>query len=415
MVLADKWEYSYNKEDRKVLSPLKISSRIYLDAALQNIKSVAFFTFLPVLIARLGASNFEIALSNSLPPIFCALSLAFLTRQLPVTKSVFLYSGYIRQFAFLSMALCILLPNPIPYLFIIWCINAVSVMVTGAQQPAIMRKHVESSQFPRIFSINKLIGICIVTIGSMGIGVALDATDLFFPMNYVVSMLIGCLATFTGMSLIAELAPKEKLKIHWTWPKPFQECDKTIWWMGLNNVGIAMASPLYTIYHVKMLHLSNTQIAYFVLMSGVLSALMLPVARRWMERYSVKRIYTIAVLGMAVTILPYGFIHTFWVLVAVQGWLGVCLSVQEVASQTMMMDEASKHKKEMAYFSDFQLVMNAGNGVGALAAGTLVFFLPVWGCFILIAVARLAFLCSIKWMRTEQRLHQSKMASADVS
>jgi MFS family permease len=400
------------KTDGKVLFLMNVSSRIYLDAALQNIKSVTFFTFLPVLIARLGASNFEIALSNSLPPIFCAISLAFLTRQLPVTKGIFLYSGYIRQFAFLSMALCILLPNPIPYLLFFWSVNAVSVMVTGAQQPAIMRKHVEPSRFPRIFSVNKMIGITIVTIGSMGIGIALDATDLFFPMNYVVSMLIGCLATFAGMSLIAELAPVVKQKIRLTWVRPFQECDRTIWWMGLNNIGISMVGPLYTIYHVKMLQLSNTQIAYFVLMSGILSAVMIPLARRWMERYSVKRIYTIAVLGMAVTILPYGFIETFWVLVLVQGWVGVCLSVHEVASQSMMMEEAAKHKKEMAYFSDFHLVMNAGNGIGALIAGALVFFLPVWGCFILVAVARLLFLASIKLRSSEKSLNSKTRESS---
>ncbi|MNI08616.1 Major Facilitator Superfamily protein [compost metagenome] len=125
---------------------------------------------------------------------------------------------------------------------------------------------------------------------------------------------------------------------------------------------------------------------------------MLPLARRSMERYGVKRIYTIAVLGMALTILPYGFIHTFWVLVLVQGWIGVCLSIHDVASQSMMMEEAAKHKKEMAYFSDFQLVMNAGNGIGALAAGAMIFFLPMWGCFVLIAVTRLIFLLSIRWM-----------------
>lgn len=75
------------------MSSMRAETRIYLDAVLQNIKSVSFFTFLGVLIARLGASDFEIALSNSLPAFFCALSLAFLTRQLPVTRGVFLVSG----------------------------------------------------------------------------------------------------------------------------------------------------------------------------------------------------------------------------------------------------------------------------------------------------------------------------------
>lgn len=370
---------------------MKLTTRIYMDAALQNMKSVSFFTFLQVLIARLGASNFEIALSNSLPPLFCALSLAFLTRQLPVTRGVFLVSGYIRQLAFLCMAFAALLPHPIPFLLCFWCINAVAVMVTGAQQPAIMRKWVAPDEFPKIFSNNKIIGIIIMTFGSFGIGQYLDAFDWMFPKNYVISMLLGCLATFAGMSLIAELAPKEKKPIRLTWMKPFQECDRKTWWMGLNNVGIAMVPPLFVIYHVNVLKLTNSQIAYFVVIAGIVSTLLLPVARHLMEKFGVMKVYGTAVIGMALAVLPYGFLHSFWLLLIIQGWVGFCLAVHEVASQTIMMKEAAKHRKEMAYFSDFQLVMNAGNAIGALFAGALISFLPLWGCFIVIAVIRIGF------------------------
>ncbi|WP_019533850.1 MFS transporter [Paenibacillus ginsengihumi] len=368
---------------------MKLSTRIYLDAALQNIKSVAFFTFLQVLIARLGASNFEIALSNSLPPLFCALSLAFLTRQLPVTRGVFLAGGYIRQCAFLLMALSVLLPNPIPYLLFFWSINAVAVMVTGAQQPAILRRHLAPSEFPRMFSTNKLIGIVITTVGGFAIGHYLDAFNWMFPMNYVISMLVGCLSTFMGMALIAELAPRERKPIRLTWVVPFQECDRRMWWMGLNNAGIAMAAPLFVIYHVKELNLNNAQIGYFVVVAGIASSLLIPLARRAMERFGLAKVYGVAVVGMALAVLPYGWLESFWTLLFIQTWLGVCLAVHEISSQSIMMEEASKHRKEMAYFSDFQLLMQTGNAAGALAAGVLTAVLPLWGCFAAIAIVRL--------------------------
>ncbi|WP_282943624.1 MFS transporter [Paenibacillus sp. RC67] len=386
---------------------MKLTTRIYMDAALQNMKSVSFFTFLQVLIARLGASNFEIALSNSLPPLFCALSLAFLTRQLPVTRGVFLVSGYIRQLAFLCMAFAALLPHPIPFLLFFWCINAVAVMVTGAQQPAIMRRWIAPNEFPKIFSNNKIIGIIIVTFGSFGIGQYLDAFDWMFPKNYVISMLIGCLATFAGMSLIAELAPKEKQRIRLTWMKPFQECDRKTWWMGLNNVGIAMVPPLFVIYHVNVLKLTNSQIAYFVVIAGIVSTLLLPVARRCMEKFGMMKVYGTAIIGMALAVLPYGFIHSFWLLLLIQGWVGFCLAVHEVASQTIMMKEAAKHRKEMAYFSDFQLVMNAGNAIGALFAGALISFLPLWGCFIVIAAIRVGFYLTYRSVKEPEPQNQT--------
>ncbi|MFD0678515.1 MULTISPECIES: MFS transporter [unclassified Paenibacillus] len=381
---------------------MKLSTRIYLDAALQNMKSVFFFTFLQVLIARLGATNFQIALSNSLPPLFCALSLAFLTRQLPVTRGVFLTGGYIRQFAFLCMAFSVLLPNPIPYLLFFWSVNAVSVMVSDAQKPALMRRWVSPNDFSKIFSNNKIIGIVIVTIGSFTIGHFLDAYNWMFPKNYVFSMLIGCLSTFAGMSLMAELAPKEKQPIKLTWVRPFQECDRKTWWLGLNNAGIAMVAPLLVIYHVNVLKLSNSQIAYFVVIAGVVSTLLLPVARMLMDRFGMMKVYGIAIIGMALALLPYGFIHSFWLLLVIQGWVGVCLAVNEVASQTIMMREAAKHRKEMVYFSDFQLVMNAGNGIGALLSGALLAFLPIWGCFVLIAITRVLFFFSYRSAETSE-------------
>lgn len=386
---------------------MRISTRIYLDAALQNVKSVAFFTFLPVLIARLGASDFQIALSNSLPPLFCALSLAFLTRQLPVTRGVYLTSGYVRQFAFLSMALSVMLPNPIPFLLFFWAINAVSVMVTGAQQPAIMRRVVPQEEFPRMFSTNKLIGIVILVAGSYGIGQALDATQAYFPTNYAVSMLVGCIATFTGMNLIASLAPHEKKPISLRLVRPFRECNRRMWWMALNNMGVAMAAPLFTIYHVKKLGLSNTDIAYFVIAAGILSALLMPLTRRAIERFGSMPVYAVALAGMALAVLPYGRISYFGLLVVLQAVLGGCAAVAEVATNSIMMEEAQAHKKEMDFFSDFQLLMNGGNAIGGLLSGMLLTFLPIWGCFLAIAAVRLAVLCSYKFLAPDSTAQEA--------
>lgn len=388
---------------------MKISTRIYLDAALQNVKSVAFFTFLPVLIARLGATDFQIALSNSLPPLFCAVSLAFLTRQLPVTRGVYLTSGYVRQFAFLSMAVSVLLPHPIPVLLFFWGLNAVSVMITGAQQPAILRRVVPQEDFPKLFSNNKLIGIVILVVGSYGIGYALDATQQFFPKNYAISMLVGCLATFTGMNLIATLAPHEKKPIRLHMVRPFQECNRKLWWMAMNNIGIAMVAPLFTIYHVKKLGLSNTDIAFFVIASGILSAILMPVTRRAIERFGAMRVYATALMGMALVILPYGKVSHYAVLVVLQAILGGCAAVTEVSTNSVMMDEAQAHKKEMDFFSDFQLLMNGGNAVGGLLSGVLLLVLPLWGCFLAIALVRLAVLLLLKPSpERENRLKKGK-------
>jgi MFS family permease len=159
-----------------------------------------------------------------------------------------------------------------------------------------------------------------------------------------------------------------------------------------------------------MLQLSNTQIAYFVITSGIVSALVLPVARRWMERFGVTKIYSAAVLGMAVCILPYGFVKPLWLLIIMQGFIGMCLSVNEVSTNSVMMEEAGKHSREMDYFSDFQLVINLGNAVGALLTGLLISVFPVWLCFVLIFALRLVFFCSIKLKLPVRKLAKNAAA-----
>jgi hypothetical protein len=395
------------------VSKLTVPRRIYLDAFLQNIKSVTFFTFLPVLIARLGASDLEIALSNSLPNITAAICLAFLTRQLPVNRGVFLLGGYIRQFAFLGMALSILLPNPIPVILCFWALNGAAIMVVASQQPAIMRMWISTAEFSKIFSMNKIISIVVTTIGSFLIGMSLDATNQFFPLNFSMSMLIGCLSTFTGMALIAQLAPVKKTKLILTFVKPFQESDRLMWWMGLNTAGIAMVGPLFTIYHVNTLQFSNTQIAYFVITTGIVSAVVMPFVSRWIERFGVLKIYGTAILIMALTIFPYGFVDRFWLLVILQSCIGMSLAVSEVTTSFFMMKNAGNHRSEMSYFSDFHLIMSIGTGAGALLAGFLLLVFPLSTCFIIIAVLRIIFIFSIRTIRTTSAPTKKKIEQVE--
>jgi MFS family permease len=140
--------------------------------------------------------------------------------------------------------------------------------------------------------------------------------------------------------------------------------------------------------------LSNTQIGYFVVTAGIVSALALPLVRKLMERLGTMRIYSAALIGMVLSAFPYGFIDAYWLLVVAQAWTGFMLAVCEVSTQTMMMEEAGKHKAEMAYFSDFQLVMQLGMAIGPLIAGALVSILPLWVCFGAVALIRLAFFLS---------------------
>jgi len=161
--------------------------------------------------------------------------------------------------------------------------------------------------------------------------------------------------------------------------------------MALNYMGIAMVAPLFVIYHIKELNFSNTQIAYFIVATGAISALMLPLTRRLIEQAGLMKVYGVSIIAMALLILPYGLIQSFWLLLALQVLNGIANAVHEVTQQSMMMEDAPNHQHEMAYFSDFQLIMHIGLAVGPLIAALLLEVLPLWVCFTIIALLRLMF------------------------
>lgn len=125
-------------------------------------------------------------------------------------------------------------------------------------------------------------------------------------------------------------------------------------------------------------------------------------------------LYSASILGMAVSVLPYGFVKSFGLLILLQAWVGLTMAVAEVSSQTLMMRDAEKHKKEMAYFSDFQLVMHVGNRLGPLVSGALLLFLPLWASFCIIVGIRLLFFVSYRWL-PNRRYEASPAKQSEVS
>lgn len=365
------------------------TTRIYLDAFLQNIKSVTFFLFLPVLIARLGASPFEIALSNSLPALFCAFSLAFITRQLPLTYSVYYGAGMIRQICFLCMAISPLLPNPVFWLLFFWVFNAMSVMVTSVQQQALYRHAIEEKYFSTVLSRIKVISIIIGVLGSFLIGKYLDIFQYMFPYNYVISMVIGAVATFAGMSLMAKLAPKEKKPIRFHIVRPLRTYPRSLMAITIATASIAVMGPLWTVYHVNELQMTNFQIGIFGIAAGIVSTLIMPLLRRGLEKWKEGRIIFFTALVMAVIPLIYGFVSSFWLLVVFQVLMGISFSYYDLSQQSLALREAKEHQEdELTYFSDYQLVQNISNGVAPLLTGFLMAFTSVQITFVVLGIMK---------------------------
>lgn len=365
------------------------TTRFYIDALLQNIKNVAFFTYLPVLIAKLGASPFQISLSNSLPPLFCALSLAFITRQLPLTYGVYFTSGMLRQVAFLCMAFSPLLPHPVSWLLFFWAFNAVFVMITSVQQPTLIRSVMSDDTLPALFSRLKNIAIVVTIIGSFTIGKFLDGFQAYFPYNYVISMVVGAVSTFTGMSIIARLAPRERLPIHFHWVVPLRRPTPLLLAMLVSSASIAIMNPVWTVYHVNHLHLSNLQIGMFVIVSGGISAALMPVMRRILERFGSRRVIMVTCLVMAVTPAFYTLATSYWYLLLWQTVLGVSFSFYDVAQQTLAVTESKLHNDVVGFMSDYQLVQNLGNGLAPMLAGVLIDRVSMQDTFFIIVGVKL--------------------------
>lgn len=364
---------------------LKTNTRFYIDAFLQNLKSVAFFTYLPVLIAKLGASPLDISLANSLPPLFSAFSLAFITRQLPITYRVYFSSGVLRQIAFLCMAISPILPHPVFWLLFFWAFNASFVMITSVQQPAIVRRVIEDADVPKLFSRLKNIAIVVTIGGSFAIGKFLDGFQSIFPYNYMLSMLIGAGSTFTGMSIIAKLAPREQTPVRLHWVMPLRKPSKLLFAMMLTSASIAVMGPIWTVYHVNHLHLGNLQIGMFGIVSGILATALMPLMRRGLEHFGPRRIIIGTCMTMAVTPMFYTVLHAYWYVLSMQIILGVCFAYYDVTQQTLAVTESKKYDDVVGFMSDYQLVQSLGNGFAPILAAVLLVHLGMGTVFIVVS------------------------------
>jgi MFS family permease len=368
---------------------LKPTTRLYIDAFLQNMKNVCFFMFLPVLIAKMGASDLQISLSNSLPPLMSAFSLAFVTRQLPFTYGVYYKSGILRQIAFLSMAISPLLPFPIYFLLFFWSLNSIFVMITSVQQQAIIQNSIPSNELPTLFGRTKLIAIAITIIGSIIIGRALDSTGHLFPNNYVICMLIGAISTFTGMSVVARLAPKSKQKFKWHFIKPLKTWNGNMLAITVATVGINIVNPLWTIYHINKLGLTNTQIAIFGIAAGLISTITMPLVKKLLTKWGIKKIIVFSYIIMVFVPLIYSFFGSFYLLLLLQVLRGVGGTFYDISQQTLSIEESASKEDKIAFFSDWQLVQNFANGIAPLCSAVILFFVGLQTSFIILSIISL--------------------------
>lgn len=364
---------------------MQTKTRFYIDAFLQNLKSVAFFTYLPVLIAKLGATPFQISLSNSLPPLFSALSLAFITRQLPLTYRVYFTSGILRQIAFLCMAVSPLLPHPVFWLLFFWAFNAALVMITSVQQPAIVRTVVDDHDVPLLYSRLKNIALLVTIAGSFAIGKFLDSFQHIFPFNYMISMAIGALSTFTGMSIIARLAPRENTPIRFHWTFPLRHPSRMLMAMMIASASIAVMNPVWTVYHVNHLHLGNLQIGMFGIVSGLLSTALMPWIRKGLEKFGARPVIVVATAVLAVVPMFYPLWRSYWYILGLQIVLGVAFACYDVAQQTLAVTESKTQTDVVEFMSDYQFVQNFGNGIAPILAGFIIVHLSMSAVFITLA------------------------------
>ncbi|GIP23854.1 MFS transporter [Paenibacillus sp. J22TS3] len=368
---------------------MKAETRIYLDAVLQNMKNILFFMFLPILIARMGASPLQITLSTSLPPLMSALSVVFVTRLLPCTFKVYYSAGIIRQLAFLCIAFAVLLPHSITWILLFWSINCIVVMILNVQQHSLIKHNVEEAKMSSLFGNIRIIAIGVTMVCSYSASTLLDRFDSIFPYNYFVCMILGAVCTFTGMNLMARLAPRESKRISFRWKRPLQKPTPFLMLVGLMAVGSALPGSLWVIYHVNVLHFSNMQIALFSICSGAVSAVCIPLGRRWIKRFGYKNTLLTGYALLMCTVCLYGLSHTYAVLLGLQIVRDLIGSFTGIAQETLSIEESKKHEDEAGFFSDVALLNNLGGALGPFAGMFLYKLFSIQTCFMLLGAVAL--------------------------
>lgn len=376
-----------------VLNNVQTNARnIHIASFWFNIKATVIASFFTVYLLRLNATPFQLSLFEVLTAFAGIISLLAFSIYLDSSKKSFLkFTGFDRL-AFLALSILMFLIRD-PLLVIIgFGLYCIPYTIASVLSPNFMKDAIPESSWGKVFSTNKVVLIITNMVTLCIVGWLLDVFKYAFPYSFIIIFIASSIVYALSYYFLRKVKVDGNIQIK----RPrlgrielLAQVDKNLLLMVLVNIFIFMIAPLWSIYHVNILHLSNFQIGLLTLSYSIGCIVGLPYWGKLLDNYSNKK--ALIIVSFLMFIIPINYVLTrSYVYLLFAQFISGCISGGfDLIIQNNLMYYAKQSKYDYAYMSDFQLYQNITR-LGFPALGIMIYsYIGITATFILTGLLRL--------------------------
>ncbi len=399
-------------EVRALMRPTTVAERNVRNVLIDGI-GVGIVTgvsvFLPVFLARLGASSLLVGLITSLPALAGALFALPIGRWLEQQRNIVVWYSGMRFWVLVSYAIFGLLPFVLPLAAVPWTIIAIWALVTI---PSTVVNVAFTMVMGAVAGPQRRYALMSMRWSSLGLVTALTVAligavldQIVFPLNYQVvfigSVIGGLLSFFFSRAItLPEREPPATrrnlslLDALRQAPPPFLRYAVSAF---VFRSGVAMAIPLLPLYYVRVAGLPDSWIGAISMAGNGVLLVAYSIWSASAPRLGNYGVLLASSLGMA--LYPFGVAATTspWMLALLAGFVSFCVAGNDLVNFDLVLGTIPPDR-QATYIGLFQTLQNLALFLMPLVATILAdtigiaVTLLVAGCLRLIAVGMFAWL-----------------------
>lgn len=332
-------------------------------------------TFLPVFLARLGASNMLVGLLSALPALAGALFAlpvgSFLGRQ----KNIVPWYSKARIWVLGSYALFGLMPFLFPESAIPWAVIAIWALVTIPSTIVnvaftLVMSGVAGPQ-RRMYLMSRRWGILGITTSLTVALVGVILETIVFPLNYqiifIASFLGGVLSYIFSSAITLPDNPPSQQKTAPSWISLIKQG-----WQGLRSTpafaafvsssfifrcGIGMGLPLFPLYWVRVAQASDASIGLISMANSSVLLVAYFAWANWARRYGAAKVLIVTSLGLGLYPLMTAFTPSIALLILYAAFSGFCAAGNDLVNFDLLLDTCPK-EDQATYVGFYQTTQN---------------------------------------------------------
>ena len=399
--MADNVDSKASERRQTIRWNFKISN---IDAMLSNVAVGMVTPFIPVFAIALGGSNTEVGLLTAVP--------AFINMLMYLPAASFVERGgsrlkitirtvFIARLLYLAMAAIPFVPWPqyrTAMLIGILGVQTIPNVIVAVAWTALLGDMFPQEERAHLFAMRNMYSAFVALLSSLAAGVLLDR--IAYPANYValfsISFVTGMAALhYCGKLVEGPIRPRptcrrsvaERLRQPFADPMCGRKFSVFAISAALLHLGINIAVPAYSIYHVRTLHLSNSVIGTLSLAAGLTTVLAYPVWGRVSRRAGHSVVYLLSILAYAPFPALYGMHGSVTYLLALQAAIGFfnagfALTILNLTLQHVNPEDSANG------IAVFNMLINSTGVLGPPLAAFVVSRYGVTSAFVLSTIVR---------------------------